>query len=315
MRRIREELPSSNITLLAGPIIPSLMKGNPYVDEVLPFDPKKPGGWGPNRDLMQLLRQKQFHAAFILNRSLHSAAIIRGAGIPIRIGHNTEYRGPLLTQRIAYDWKKSDVLCSLDLLIAAGIPADICLPELSVSPDERNAMRSRLHEMGWSERPIVGIQPGANDPYVREWGAEKYARLANELTDKYGFQVVIMGTPDQQETVDKMIASMSHKPISLVGKTDIREAMATIALCKVWIGNDGGLLHMAAALSPASIGIFGPHKALRWGYNTANHRSIFKPTVHPAKDHAETRRCLDSITVEEVLTMADEILNGEEGAK
>ena len=181
---------------------------------------------------MRRLRSERFDAAFILNRSIHSAALVWGARIPIRIGHNTEHRGTLLTHRVVYDWNKSDALCSLDLLIAADIKAGICLPTLNVTAEEQSAMSARLVAMGWGGQPLLGIQPGANNPLVREWGAEKYAQLADMLVEKHGFQTIIMGTGDQQTTVDRMVAAMTSKPIALAGKTGLREAMATTSLCR-----------------------------------------------------------------------------------
>src|ERR1043166_3505794 len=103
LRRLHEGLPQAEITLLAGPAIPQLLQGCPFLTDIWTFDPTTTGGWAGNRDLIRRIRNARFDAAFLVNRSLHSAVLARLAGIPIRVGHNTEHRGSLLTQRAPYD--------------------------------------------------------------------------------------------------------------------------------------------------------------------------------------------------------------------
>jgi ADP-heptose:LPS heptosyltransferase len=156
---------------------------------------------------------------------------------------------------------------------------------------------------------VIGIQPGANDPYIREWGAERYAAAAGKLADEMGASVIIMGGKAERETADRMAAAMKTPPINLVGELTLRNALCTIGLCSLWLGNDTGLLHCAVAQRVASVGIFGPNKAVRWGYDSPRHRSLVSFPATPAKDDKAVRLCLDAITEDEVLDTARAVLS------
>jgi heptosyltransferase II len=311
-RRLHEALPDAEVTLLTGPSLPVLLKGCPYLREVWPFDPKSGGFLRRNRQLVAQIRGGRFDAVFLLNRSLHSALVARAACIPERIGFDTEYRGPLLTERVPYDWGKPDRDCALDLLRAVGIPAEPALPELWVSEEERDEARRLLEQHGVSVGSfIVGMQPGANDPTVREWGAERFTEVASRLQAERGAQVVLLGSGDERAVSERVAALMARKPVILTGVTGLRQALAVISQCSLWVGNDGGLLHAAVALGPATVGIFGPTKAPRWGYDTPRHRTMVVYPDSPAGDPQTIRRCLDAITPESVLDAVEGVLKEE----
>src|SRR5690349_16712847 len=102
LRRLREAHPKAQITLLTGPALPVLLQGCPYIDEIWPFDTDAPQKLKRNLDLVARIRAEKFDTAFLLNRSLHSAATVAGACVPCRVGFSTEHRGPLLTVPVKY---------------------------------------------------------------------------------------------------------------------------------------------------------------------------------------------------------------------
>ena len=247
----------------------------------------------------------RFDHVFLLNRSLHSALVARLARIPTRIGFDTEHRRPLLTDPVPYDWTKPDRDCALDLLRAIGIDAEPALPELWVTEEERSNARQRLKSSGIdSGGLLIGMQPGANDPEVREWGAERFAGLGDRLAAEHGGQVVLFGSKDERAVAERVAARMFRRPVVLAGETTLREALALISVCRLWVGNDGGLLHAAVGLGPATVGIFGPTKASRWGYDDPRHRTMVVMPESPATDAGTIRRCLDAISIESVYAEA-----------
>lgn len=309
LRRLKEAMPDASISLLSGPAMPALLQGCPYLDEIITYDPNGPDKIG-HVVLMRDLRRRDFNTAFLINRSFMTALIARGARIPRRIGFSTEYRGPMLTTRVAYDWNKPDRDCALDLLRAAGIDADPALPELWVSEEERKAASVLLANYGIEPgRLLVGMQPGAHDPVEREWGAERFAAVADRLAMENGAQVILLGSKEERPVSDQVsgLARLA-RPVVLTGETGLREALAIISLCNLWIGNDGGLLHAAVGLGPATLGIFGPTKAPRWGYDDPRHRTMVVYPKTPAKDPQTIRRCLDAITPESVIEAAQSAL-------
>lgn len=311
-RRLKEAMPEAEITLLSGPAMPGLLKGCPYLAGIIPFNPRGGRRLARNLGLIRQIRENRFDAAFLLNRSLHSAAIARAAGIPIRVGFDTEFRGPLLTNRVAYDWNKPDRDCALDLLRACGMPADPALPELWVDEAERAEAEEILRANGVEPGEfLIGMQPGAHDPEVREWGAAKYAEAADRISATHEGRVILLGSAEERSVSEAVARAMKSSQLVLTGGTSLRQALAIIARCRLWVGNDGGLLHAAVALGPATVGIFGPTKAARWGYFTPRHKTIahFPEAGRSERDAAAIRASLDSIAPDEVVAAAESALS------
>jgi heptosyltransferase-2 len=306
LRRLREAAPHAAITLMSGPAIPELLRGCPYVDRIEGFDRKAQGVFSA----AARLRESRYDAVFLLNRSLHTGILAALAGIPLRVGHDTELRGFTLSVRVPYDWDKPDRECALDLLKAVGAEADPAMPELWVTDEEVLQARSRLKELGLdADSTIVGIQPGANDSYVREWRADRFAAVADRLAAEADARVVLFGGAGEQAASERTASMMTRPPVILTGSTNLREALALISQCGLWIGNDAGLLHAAAALGVPTVGIFGPTKAARWGYHGSRNRTIAAPSQSSGRDPDSIRQSLDSISTETVYEAARDLLS------
>src|SRR5579884_248959 len=307
--QLRGQFPNALISLLASPSAATALAGCPHVDAILSLETAGVSRWRHSRELLDLLRQGDYDAVFLLNRSFHCAVTSAQAGIPVRIGYATDLRRPFLTLPVPYSFDRHEVECHLDMLRALGLLAQPQLPELWISEEERRPMAARLTELGWPEnRPLIGVQPGSNDAAIREWGAERYAWVADRLVEETGGSVILMGGAAERPTAARMVEAMRHPALNLAGELRLREALAAIGLCDLWLGNDTGLLHAAVAQRVASVGLFGPNKVLRWGYATPRHRSLVVIPDRPARDDTTVRRCLDAIPPETALEAARAVL-------
>src|SRR5579871_7004696 len=303
--QLRRHYPDADITLLAAPSVEIALQHCPHLNRTLSVDVRGVSRWQHGKDLYRMLQTGDYQVAFVLNRSLHCAVTCALARVPVRIGYANEFRKALLTVPIPYFFDRNEVDCHLDMLRALGLPATDALPDLWISEGEREEARRLLAAKGWQEgAPLLGVQPGANDPPIREWGAEKYAHVTEILNAEIGGSVVLMGGEAERETAQRMAHAMQKPCINLVGELDLRLALTIIGLCDLWLGNDTGLLHAAVAQRVATVGLFGPNKVVRWGYDAPRHRSlVFFPDA-PARDDATVRRCLDAITETQVLDAA-----------
>lgn len=312
LRQLRGHFPKAEITLLTSPSAAVALDHCPYLDRILSLDGGA-GRWRQTQELFLRLRQGRYEAAFLLNRSLHCAVITTLAGVPMRIGYVNESRRPFLTVPIPYSFDRNEVDCHLDMLRALGLAAQDSLPDLWITDTERRRAHALLREGGWpgqaAGRPLIGVQPGSNDAPIREWGAERYAHVADILAQETGGHILIMGGEAERETADRMARAMRCPSINLTGTLELREALAIIGLCDLWLGNDTGLLHAAVAQRVASVGLFGPNKVVRWGYDTTRHRSLVVFPETPARDDATVRLCLDAIVPDLVLETARAVLS------
>ena len=310
--QLRRHFPHAEITLLTSPAAALALKHCPDLDAILPLEKKSGERRQHIQTLLSAFQKGRFDAAFLLNRSLECAMIATVAGIPARIGYVNEWRSPFLSLPIPYAWDRNEVDSHLDMLRALGLSVQEALPELWTTEAERARALEILTLHGWrgdsAGRPLIGIQPGANDPLIREWGAARYARVADALLAETGGSVVIMGGGDERQTAAEMADRMKRPAISLVGRLELREALAVIGQYDLWLGNDSGLLHAAVSQRVPSVGIYGPNKVVRWGYDTPRHRSLVVFPERPAKNDLEIRRCLDAIPEALVLETARQVL-------
>ncbi len=308
--QLRRHYPNADITLLAAPSVVTALANSPHLDHILPVDVRGRSRWQHGKELHAMLKAGDYQAGFLLNRSLHCAVTCWAAHLPVRIGYINEYRRPFLTVPIPYFFDRNEVDCHLDMLRALGLPARDALPDLWITEAEKAHAQQILRDHGWDGKsPLIGVQPGANDAPIREWGAERFARVAEILAAENGGQIVLMGGAEERETAGRAARALKTPPIDLIGKLPLREALSTIGQCSLWLSNDSGLLHAAVAQRVASVGMFGPNKVVRWGYDAPRHRSLVVFPDSPASDDAAVRRCLDAISEESVLETARAVLN------
>ncbi len=110
------------------------------------------------------------------------------------------------------------------------------------------------------DRPSLGINPGAAYGGAKRWYPERFAAVAAEFSDQY--QTIIFGAPNEVDTAeiieDELKKLNVTNYINLAGKTSVEELCAAIGGVDMFISNDSGPMHIAAAYSTPTVGIFGP---------------------------------------------------------
>jgi heptosyltransferase-2 len=259
---IRKNFPAAEICVLVRPPLDELLKANPSVDEVILYDKKGvhagPGGMAR---LIGELRRKKFSRAILLQNAFEAALIAFLAKIPERMGYGTDSRGVLLTRAVKVapeTRKKHQVYYYLDLLAALGLKAGDAHPKLYLEKEDKDYARKLLRENGISQGSlVVGINPGAQYGIAKKWHPERFGYVADHLVREFGAKVIIFGGPGDITTAKTVQASMREGALNLAGKTSIRGLMALVKRCDIFITNDTGPMHVAAALDVPTLAIFG----------------------------------------------------------
>ncbi len=343
---LRRSLPGARISYLCGPWSAPLLRGNPNVDEVLPFDfpwfNRRPGGaaWAPYLALerqARVLREKEFDAAINLRFDFWWGALLAArAGIPFRSGYDVAECQPFLSQVAPYQLGRHEVLQNLSLVRAAlsdwGADASPAADdarsrlELYPSDDARGAASRLLHESGCQPdagQPLVAVHPGAGAA-VKLWPAERWAAAANALTTRRGARVILTGSAGEAALCGEIAAGLAGSPLVLAGRTDLAQLSALFGMCGLVMGADSGPLHLAVAMGTPTVHLFGPADATLfgpWG-DPQRHQVVpahymeepcrFRPCgrldygVHELAAHA----CMATIGVDEVLAAAERALGG-----
>jgi heptosyltransferase-2 len=283
-RAARLQWPEAHIALLTGKNAGVLLQNNPYLDEIIEFDPYKlDKGWQPYVNLVRRLRAGRFDLCLALNRSFHSALTPWLGGIRLRAGFRSEGRGPLLNCRVDYDREKSEIACYFDVLHAAApeAPVNPAL-ELWISPEENAEAQARLREK-WgrtiSRSSLVGIQPGASQPKKR-WSAAGFAAVADALVRQDPqVWIALIGGPDEADVAEEMLAHCGPetraRTASFAGVCDLRGSLAS--QLGLFVGNDTAIMHSAVALGVPTVALFGPTNPRKWGNYGPCHRVLESP--------------------------------------
>jgi len=260
IKALREACPNIFISFMVQPYARDIVDGNPYLDEVIVFDKK-----GAHRGvlgalkLVSILKRRRFDIALILHPTVRVHVATFLAGIPERIGYNKKM-GFLLTKRMPHAkqlGEKHESEYTLDVLRAIGIQADDKALFVPVNRKAVEAIDNRLCSNGVKKDDIiVGIHPGASCPSKR-WIPERFAELADRIVDEFGAKVVVMAGPSDRELGNKVSSLISGNAINLAGSVPVKELVALLKRCALFVSNDSGPVHIAAAVSTPVISIFG----------------------------------------------------------
>jgi heptosyltransferase-2 len=321
LEAIRKTHSSDEICVLARPAVADLLAGQPFADRILPYDFRghHKGFWGGEKLIAELRREK-FNIAVLLQNAFDAAWLAWRSGIPERIGYARDARGPLLTKAIrvpaAGEIPKHESHYYLELLRRAGwieTQPEIAPIRLKVSEEARASAEFALKRAGARENSWrCAIAPGASYGAAKCWPPEKFAQLADRLISECGADVIFFGTAGEKEIAARIRSHMKSRAISLVGETSMRDLAAMFASCSVFIGNDSGAMHVAAAAGLPVIGIFGSTDPEGTAPVTQQFTLIREPvSCSPCflrrcpVDH----RCMTRIGVDSVFTAAMRIKN------
>jgi heptosyltransferase-2 len=266
LETIRRTHAGDEICILARPVVADLFSGQPFADRILQYDFRgRHKGWLGREKLIAELRKEHFDIALLLQNAFEAAWLAWRARIPERTGYARDGRGPLLTKAIPVPQEgeipKHESHYYLELLRrAAWIEASPAIPpiRLSVSDAALTAAESALRSAGARESAWrCAIAPGASYGAAKCWPPERFAHLADRLISECGADVIFFGTAGEKEIAARIRSNMKSRAISLVGETSMRDLAALFASCSLFIGNDSGAMHVAAAAGLPVIGIFG----------------------------------------------------------
>jgi heptosyltransferase-3 len=155
--------------------------------------------------------------------------------------------------------------------------------------------------------PVLAIGPAANWR-GKQWRADRFAALARRLTAPGGplpgaRVAVLAGAHEREQALPLLDAIPGERLIDLVGRVDLLTAAAVLRRCALFIGNDTGLMHIAAAIGTPTLGLFGPspiEKYAPWGPRTAVVRTADPPEsmFGPGFNHLTTDTLMDSLSVD-----------------
>jgi heptosyltransferase-2 len=258
LRAVRTRFPEAEITILARPYVAFIYKNQRVCDNMMFVD--------YNRDMVAEIREQKFDKALLLQNAFEAAWFAWRAGIPERIGYARDGRSLFLTKAVPVP-KPGEIPAHeqyyyLELLRRSNwldsLPNETFIG-LDVPGENRQRAAQFLCSNGVQPDSLrIAIGAGASYGSAKCWPPDRFAELANRLQAQSAVDIILFGTPAEEPVSSAIAAGMHRPPIDLTGKTPIDDLPALLSQCHLFIGNDSGAMHVAAAVGIPVVAVFGP---------------------------------------------------------
>ena len=180
-------------------------------------------------------------------------------------------------------------------------------PVLQATEEDRQALASILEDGGVTNHRRLTCLHVAGGKHYKHWPLDRYAAVADALYER-GLQPVLIGADPDRASADQVLSLSRHRPLDLVSRMGLGPLIALFERATLFLGNDSGPMHMAAAAGTPIVALFGPTDPRRWGPLTEKASIVRGTDPIPMegvkrKFHGGTR--MDSISVEAVLQAVD----------
>ncbi len=245
-----------------------------------------------------------FDLAVSFRNQLHASLLLRWSDTVICCARASWHSQFLLSHAIRVSTKQHLALQYLQIAAAnlEDKPTDAVPLELYIPKKE-------------FQKPTLGINAGATYGSAKRWYPERFAEVAAYFSDRY--DIIIFGGPNEVEMAEAIETGLQALHVSnyknLAGKTTIQELCATIGGCSLFITNDSGPMHVAAAYQVPTVAIFGPTRYKEtspWKNKKSlivRHEMECSPCMKrecPLKHH----NCMKEITASEVIEAVKTLL-------
>lgn len=290
IRAVRNHFPEAYIAMLVAKQSADVLRENPHLNEIITFDRlAKDKDTGEMLRVIRHLRERKLTVAIDLQRKFRTELLMYFSGAAERVG-----QGRFCTVRVQEQGNKHATAHYFDLLHAVGIPAGDQRLELFLAESERTDATRRLDIAGVNETALkVGLFPGAGWK-LREWMPERFAAIGDRLVAQFNANVLVFGGQKEAELVQTVVDLMDAPAIPFAGNLQIRQLAAYIEQCDLFLTNDTGPMHIAAAVQTPTVSLFGPGNHIRFQPLGTMHQTIrHAVSCSPCKQF--TDKCKDNI--------------------
>ncbi len=335
LRALRNAHPAAHIAALVTPRSEVALRGSTAVDEVVvfdkaPFDQPTEAGRGLPGALRFAaeLRRGRWDALTLLHHLTTAfgvakyAALCLASGAPMRAGLDNG-RGWFLTHRARDDGfgARHEVDYWLEVVgLLGGFHAHPRL-ELAIGLSDHAWADETLVQLGHGDRGVAIVHPGSGGfSLARRWPADRFAAVARGLADRLGLRPLVLHGPAPGEL--ELAQKVAQGRLDLIGPAPSPQALAALlARASLFVGNESGVMHLAAAMETPTVAIFGPTNDRAWGpyppgaprFAVVRETLACAPCIH--RGHAfgtpegcPARTCLDLIEPTHVLAAAERVL-------
>ena len=313
---LRRFLPNAQIDILVEDWVAPVVDGHPHVDNVVVLER---GGLRSRSRVAWQIRSTGYDVVYNLHGGTTATFLTRATGAQQRVGlktyqyaqlHNHQAPSPLL---LWGQQKTHSVEQQLALLGWTGVPVtDRPRTHIAVTSEAAGTVEQRLAEAGLAERQIALIHPSTAFT-TKQWAPKNFARVAEALADR-GLAPVAVAAPHEHNVIEALLNESSVRIVSF--ELSLPEVAALAARSQVFVGNDSGIAHIAAAVGTRSVVIFGSSNLAHWRpWNKAAAEVVFEEMpCQPCHGYFCEKfpqpECILRVPVERVMAAIDRTLSG-----
>lgn len=274
---LKRFLPEAQVDILVEDWVAPLLADHPYVDNVIELER---GGFKTRARVARELRAARYDVVYNLHGGTTATFLTRASGARHRVGFKT-YQYANLHSHLAPSphllWgqqKAHSVEQQLALLGWTGVPvSDRPRTQLGISPGAVESVNQQLASAGLADREIALIHPAAALE-TKRWATENFARVAEFVAER-GLAPVAIAAPHEAQIVNELLSEAAVKIVSL--DLSLPEVTALAKRSKLFVGNDSGIAHIAAAVGTSSVVVFGSSNVAHWRpWNRAQAEVVFE---------------------------------------
>jgi heptosyltransferase-2 len=316
LRAVRKRFPEAEVAIVGRPYVADIYRDQEICDQLIAYDPNGlHKGFSGRERLAAELRAQKFDVALLLQNAFDAAWLAWRASIPERIGYARDARSFLLTKAVPLprhgEIPAHEKFYYLELLRRTGwldVVQDESFIGLHVPAEKRRSADEFLCKSRVRQGALrIAIAAGASYGSAKCWPPSRFAEVANRLQSEADADVILFGTAAEASVSTAISAELRRPPIDLTGKTAIADLPALLSQCHLFIGNDSGAMHVAAAVGLPIVGVFGPTDPNGTAPVTTRCRIVQqRPYCSPCflrrcpTDH----RCMTAITADMVVAAA-----------
>ncbi len=315
---LKKRYPNAAIYFLTSRPAAELLRGNPFVDEILIYDTF----WFYPKPLLKALRE---HVGILRT--------IRAIGFDLTIDFRADIRNLIgigflgkAGALVSYGFGGASYLLSktvqeregvhktdfhLDLVRALGADRSTATVRLYLDASDRQEADSFLARNGLAgQRPLVGIHAGGRVP-LKLWPRDRFSTIIRHLLDRWNARIILTGAPDEQSLTHGLNVVSGDRCADAAGKLSLRQLAAVMERMDLYLCNDTSTLHLAAAVGTPTLSLFGPSLVGQFAPRGDCHTALSVPIDCRPCDQQHCSQtppldwCMTRIRVEEVIEAID----------
>ena len=324
VQSLRRAYPKARITAVVKPPSDELLLGHPAINTVHPLPSGPDSGFWKDVKFARSLKKYKFDLGIVLPNSFGAAFLLSLTGAKNRLGYNTDARDILLTHPIVTTnrLKKSQYRVEYYFKIFSPLKMDV--PDTVFSPVIKQegdlSVREALLNIGLDEdEEFIVLHPGTSK-VERSWHVERFGILCQKIIKFDGKKLVLIGTKSEEAIIKRIKDYCPPGKVKVSTPINLRVLAGILKKSRIFIGNDSGMMHLAAMVGTPIVSIFGPgnpsttgpymdseyYEILSQGYSCSPCRQRFFKECKPSPHNKPY--CLEDITVKNVHDAIERLL-------